>query len=306
MSLTKTVRIATRKSDLALWQARWLEGQLHARDYAAELVLIDTQGDRNRAPFAQLSGQGFFTKAVQDAVIAGDADIAVHSHKDLPSAPVPELEVAALSDRADPRDVLLVRPDAYLAEQADDGSPALTLPLQLGAKVGTSAVRRQKQLLSLRPDLQVQELRGNVPTRIGKLRAGEYDAIVLAAAGVRRLQLELSDLHLYFIPPQVMIPAPAQGVLALECRRDAYDIASLLTEVHHKDTHRCVAAERGLMAMLQGGCQLALGAHAMWDGQKLTMHCWYEGNYQVVEHPSSEGAAFLAYDALGRPAPPVH
>jgi hydroxymethylbilane synthase len=305
-SIAKTVRIATRKSDLALWQARWLEQQLHAHDCAAELVLIDTQGDRDRAPFAQLAGQGFFTKAVQDAVIAGDADIAVHSHKDLPSAPVPELEIAALSDRADPRDVLLIRPEAYLAEQASDGSPALTLPVQLGAKVGTSAVRRQKQLLSLRPDLQVQELRGNVPTRISKLRSGEYDAIVLAAAGVRRLALELNDLHLYFIPPQVMIPAPAQGVLALECRRDAYDVASLLTEVHHKDTHRCVAAERGLMAMLQGGCQLALGAHAMWDGQKLTLHCWYEGNYQVVEHPSSEGAAFLAYDALGRPAPPVH
>ncbi|MEM7734901.1 MAG: hydroxymethylbilane synthase [Deinococcota bacterium] len=295
----KILRIATRTSDLALWQARWLAAQLHKHDIATDLVHVETQGDVSRLPFKDMQGQGFFTKAVQDVVLAGEADVAVHSHKDLPSAPHPELELAALSERADARDVLLVSPDAW--ENVSSTNSAL--PLRAGAKVGTSAVRRQRQLESLRPDLVVAELRGNVPTRIEKLRARDYDAIVLAAAGVARLELDLRDLRTYYLEPHVMIPAPAQGVLAFECRRDAYEVASLLTEVHDKISHRCVAAERGLMAMLQGGCQLALGAHATWDGTDLTMHCWYEGDYQTVQHRSPEGAAFLAYEALGRPAP---
>ena len=167
--------------------------------------------------------------------------------------------------------------------------------------IGTSAVRRQKQLLALRPDLDVRELRGNVPTRIEKLRLGDYDAIVLAAAGLERLELDLSDLDTYHLPTDIMMPAPAQGALALETRREAYEVASILTDLHHIQTYKVVAAERGLMAMLQGGCQLALGAYASYENGLVKLQAWYEGKRVAVENPSSESAAMLAFGALGRP-----
>lgn len=290
------LRIATRSSALALWQATWVKEGLERLGHQARLVRVETQGDREQGPFRQLSGQGFFTKAVQDAVLSGEAELAVHSYKDLPSAPTPGLEVAAVSARADARDVLLLRPEAH----APSAGP---LPLRRGARVGTSAVRRQRQLAALRPDLVVSELRGNVPTRIEKLSHGAYDAIVLAAAGLARLALELPGLVLHPLEPGVMVPAPAQGVLALETRRDAYEVAALLTELHDIPSHRAVAAERGLMSMLQGGCQLALGAHATLAGGQVRLLAWYEGARVEVSHPSPEGAAMLAFDALGRPHP---
>ena len=288
------IRIATRKSQLALWQANFVKSRLEALGHGVELVLIETQGDKDYQPFALMQGQGFFTKAVQDAVLTGEADVAVHSHKDLPSAPMPMLEIAAVTVRADPGDVLLVRPERFDAS-------AQNLPLTEGATVGTSAVRRQKQLLALRPDLVTKELRGNVPTRVQKLRDGLYDAIVLAAAGLERLDLDLSGLETLVLEPHVMVPAPAQGALALETRRDAYEVASVLTDLHDLRSYKAVAAERGLMAMLQGGCQLALGAHAVYENGVVKLKAWYEGRYVEVEHPSSEGAAMLAFEALGRP-----
>jgi hydroxymethylbilane synthase len=288
------LRIATRKSDLALWQANWVKEKLEALGHTVSLVLIETQGDKDYQPFAKMQGQGFFTKAVQDAVLDKRADIAVHSHKDLPSAPMPGLEIAAVSERADVRDVLLIRPEMF-----DDD--AQNLPLREGVTVGTSAIRRHNQLLSLRPDLLVQELRGNVPTRVQKLRAGNYDAIMLAAAGLERLKLDLSDLKVVMLEPTFFIPAPAQGVLAIECRREDFEIASVLTELNDMNTYRAISAERGLMAMLQGGCQLALGAYATFINGNVKLYVWYDGRYVEVEHKSSEGAAMLAFDALGRP-----
>lgn len=287
-------RIATRKSDLALWQANWVKGRLEQLGHEVSLVLIETQGDKDHQPFANMQGQGFFTKAVQDAVLDKRADIAVHSHKDLPSSPMPGLEIAAVTERADPRDVLLVR-----AEIFDDS--AQNLPLLEGATVGTSAVRRQKQLLSLRPDLNVKELRGNVPTRVEKLRVGNYDAILLAAAGLERLKLDLSDFKTIALEPTFFVPAPAQGVLAIECRREDFEIASILTEINDMNTYRAISAERGLMAMLQGGCQLALGAYATFENGNVKLTAWYEGQFIQVENKNSEGAAMLAFDALGRP-----
>lgn len=294
------LRIATRKSDLALWQANWVKGKLEQLSHEVSLVLIETQGDKEHQPFSAMQGQGFFTKAVQDAVLDKRADIAVHSHKDLPSAPMPGIEIAAVTKRADPRDVLLVRPEMF-----DDD--AQNLPLREGVTIGTSAVRRHNQLLSLRPDLIVKELRGNVPTRVEKLRAGhsdstKYDAIMLAAAGLERLQLNLSDLKVITLEPTFFIPAPAQGVLAIECRREDFEIASVLTELNDMDTYRAISAERGLMAMLQGGCQLALGSYATFANGVVKLHVWYEGQYVETEHRTSEGAAMLAFDALGRPA----
>ncbi len=297
--MTRPVRIATRKSDLALWQANWVKGRLEMLGRPAELVLIETQGDRTQesgVPFRLMPGQGFFTKAVQDAVADGRADVAVHSHKDLPSARMDGLELAAVTEREDPRDVLLVRPEAF--------DPAASpLPLRNGVAVGTSAARRRAQLLHLRPDLRVQELRGNVPTRLRKLREGGYDAVVLAAAGLSRLKLDLSGLEAVWLEPKLFVPAPAQGALALEVRTDDFELASLLTDLHDPTTYKGVAAERGLMAMLEGGCQLALGAYAVLEGGAIELTAWYEGANVTVSYGSSEGAAMLAFGALGRPTP---
>lgn len=294
-----TVRVATRKSDLALWQANWVRERLGALGVRTELVLLDTQGDRTQGagtPFRLMPGQGFFTKAVQDAVLDGRADVAVHSHKDLPSARLAGLELAAVTEREDPRDVLLVRPEAFSPESDP-------LPLREGVTVGTSAARRQAQLAHHRPDLRVAELRGNVPTRVRALRKGRYGAVVLAAAGLVRLGLDLSGLEVRPLDPKRFVPAPAQGALALEIRQTDAELASLLTELHSVAAYKAVAAERGLMGMLQGGCQLALGAHAALQGELIELTAWYEGRQVTVQHPSSEGAAYLAFDALGRPAP---
>jgi len=290
------VRIATRASALALSQAQSVRGELEALGCSVELVTVETQGDRDMAPFALLSGQGFFTKAVQQALLDERADLAVHSHKDLPSQPTPGLEIAAVPPRADARDVLLLRPDAR-----DDGEAPF--PIRMGASVGTSAARRRDQLARSRPDLALREMRGNVPTRLRKLREGQCDALVLAAAGLERLAPDLDGLVAVPLDPDAFVPAPAQGALALEVRRGDDALAALLTEIHDLGAGRTVAAERGVMAMLQGGCQLALGAHARLDGGVLTLRAYYEGTSVVVTHPESEGAAMLAFEALGRPHP---
>lgn len=295
------IRIATRGSRLALTQSRSVAVQLAELGHSSEMVIVETQGDREHDPFARMSGSGFFTKAVQDALLSGRADLAVHSYKDLPSAPTPDLEIGAVPTRVDPRDVLLISPSAF-ASDAD------TLLIRLGARVGTGAVRRQRQLLHLRPDLDVRDMRGNVPTRIERLRAGDFDALVLAAAGLERLglskiELATGDLEVIPLDVRTFVPAPAQGALALEIRRDAASLAQLLTDLHDPVSYRAVAAERGLMAMMQGGCQLALGAHATLSYGLVTLVAWYEGTMVQVEHPTSEGAAMLAYEALGRPDP---
>lgn len=290
------VRIATRASRLALWQADYVRARLEALGAGVTLVEVATQGDRDARPFAQLGGVGVFTKAVQDALTSGQADVAVHSFKDLPGMPAPGLEVVAVPPRADPRDVLVVRPGAF------DGA-APVLPLRHGVRVGTSAVRRRRLLSAHRPDLALQELRGNVPTRLAKLRDGAYDAIVLAAAGLTRLEADVEGLEVAALDPDVFVPAPAQGALALEIRRGEDGLASLLTDLHDVGGYPAVAAERGLMTMIQGGCQLALGAHATRADGRIVLHAWYEGAAVAVEHPTSEGAAMLAYGALGRPDP---
>lgn len=294
------VRIASRGSELAKSQARSVQAELEALGCSVELVEVETQGDRDMAPFGSLSGQGFFTKAVQQAVLEERADLAVHSHKDLPTQPAPGLEVAAVPRRADPRDVLLVRPAAF------DGSES-PFPLRPGAAVGTSAARRRDQLARARPDLALVEMRGNVPTRLRKLREGACDALVIAAAGIERLGLArqgaLDDLELAPLAPELFVPAPGQGALALEVRRSDDALAALLTEIHDLPAARTVAAERGLMAMLQGGCQLALGAYARVTGAGVALRAYYRGATVEVTHPEGEGAAMLAFEALGRPQP---
>ena len=299
MTHPSTVRIATHPDELALWRAHWVGARLERLGLAIELVHVRTDDDRSAAPIAELGG-GAVVAAAQEAVRAGRADLAVHSFEALPSAPADGLEVAAVPERAAVHDVLLVRPDAH-----DPGAGAL--PLAAGARVGTGAVRRQAQLRALRSDVEPVGLRGNVPARAAAAREGKtrdgarLDAVMLAAADLDRLELDLVDLVRVDLDPTVFLPAPAQGALALEIRRGD-PLGDPLTDVHDVRGFPLVAAERGLLAVLDAGSQMALGAHAARtaDGG-VALAAWYEGARVDVRHRVAEGAAMLAFEALGRP-----
>lgn len=289
---THTLKIATRGSRLALWQAHFVQAQLEKLDVPSELVLIETQGDREQSvTFAQMQGQGFFTKAVQDAVLDGRADLAIHSLKDLPSAPCPGLTLIAVPQRVNPLDMLLVRPDAV-----DPTGKAL--PLASGARIGTSAARRRAQIAALRPDLSLETLRGNVPTRIQKLRDGQYEAILLAAAGIQRLELDLSDLYTLELQPDIFVPAPGQGALAIECRSEDPDVHTYLQQLHDPIAAQTVHIERSLMARFDGGCQLALGAMASEENGVFRLIAWYEGRMYQDTHAQPEQLIQAAFENL--------
>jgi len=251
------LRIGTRGSDLALWQARRVAELVRERlGRPAELVVITTQGDRiQNVSFHKMEGKGFFTKELQQALLDERVDLVVHSLKDLPTEEPQGLEVAAIPERTTPVDLLIAR------EGTLDPAPAKPLGLPETARLGTSSLRRAAQALALQPDLLVEALRGNVPTRIRKLREGQYDAILLAAAGVGRLGLDLQGLDVLELPPEVMLPAPGQGALAIETRRD--DLATAgIARLHDPGAARLVHAERHLLGLMGGGCHLPLGCLA--------------------------------------------
>jgi len=250
-----TLRIGTRGSDLALWQARHVAALLERAGERCELVVLVTRGDRiDDVPLQNVEGKGFFTKELEEALRERRIDLAVHSHKDLPASQEPELAIAAVPPRASPAERLLVAPHAH-----DPRAPFL--PLVRGARVGTSAPRREEQLTALRPDLVLGPLRGNVPTRVRRLCEGRHDAIVLAAAGLDRLALELGELVVVELPLACLVPAPAQGALAVQTRTaDAALRARLVEVLHDAETAATIAAERSLLVGLGGGCNLPLGA----------------------------------------------
>lgn len=251
--------IGTRGSDLALTQSRWVAAQLKARGVESRLEIIRTKGDETtHLSFDKIEGKGFFTKEIEDALLAKTVDLAVHSLKDLPTENPPGLLVAAIPQREDPRDCLLVRRNAYVSENP-------VLPLQTGAQVGTSAVRRRAQLKALRPDLVVNDLRGNVPTRVRRLQEGRYDAIILAQAGLQRLGLDLTAFACLPLPPTQFVPAPGQGALALQVRADDAATRAVVEPLHDASIAECVLAERHLLERLEGGCHVPLGAHAFCD-----------------------------------------
>jgi hydroxymethylbilane synthase len=257
---TAPLRIATRKSQLALWQAEHvaqLLRQAHA-GVAVELVPIVTQGDRIQdRSLAAIGGKGLFIKELEIALQERRADMAVHSMKDLPGELAPGLTIAAVLERADPRDALLTSASASL-----DGLPR-------GARVGTSSLRRQAQLLAARPDLKIEALRGNVDTRLRRLDAGELDAIVLACAGLIRLGLESRITAR--LEPRVSLPAVAQGVIGIECRSEDSRSLHLLSVLNHRDTRTAVDAERAFAHRLGGSCQSPIAAHAAFNGRRLTL-----------------------------------
>jgi hydroxymethylbilane synthase len=242
--------IATRGSKLALWQANHVKDHTLARFPGAEVSLnvIKTTGDKMLAgPLAEIGGKGLFVKEIEEALLKGEADLAVHSMKDVPAVIPQGLAIGAVTLREDPRDALLSVRFASLAA------------LPLGAKVGSSSLRRKAQLLAYRPDLRVELLRGNVDTRLRRLEEGTFDAILLAAAGVRRLGLAAHVRE--YLPESICLPAIGQGALCIEVRRGDERLKPVLAHFHHPATAAPVTAERAFMARLEGGCQVPIACH---------------------------------------------
>ena len=246
--------IGSRGSDLALWQAHYVKKRLSELGHNVTINIIKTQGDAiQHLSFDKLEGKGFFTKEIEAALLDGSIDLAVHSHKDLETNPPEGLIIAAVSERADPADILLVR------ESAVDTNKKWGLIE--GAIVGTSSARRKSQLLAHRPDTILKDLRGNVPTRINKLRNQQYDAILLAKAGVDRLEIDLSEFNVIVLDPSEFVPAPAQGVLGLQIRKSDDRMAEILKPLNNKLVQKRIAIERKVLNLLEGGCQLPLGVY---------------------------------------------
>ncbi|HZS41273.1 MAG TPA: hydroxymethylbilane synthase [Polyangia bacterium] len=259
-----TLRIATRGSALALWQAEHVRDRLRALDaeLRVELLVLKTRGDKivDRA-LSEVGGKGLFVKEIEEAVLDGRADLAVHSMKDLPADVPAELVIAAVPEREDARDALVVAPSSS-ARGVDS--------LQPGARVGTSSLRRVCQLRARRPDLVLVPLRGNVDTRVRKLDAGELDAIVLACAGLKRLGH--AERITAALSAEESLPAIGQGALAIECRAADSETRARLAALDHRATALAVAAERGFLARLEGDCKTPLAAHATLEGERLTIH----------------------------------
>jgi hydroxymethylbilane synthase len=245
------VRLGTRASRLARWQTAHIAAVLRRRHEGLSCteVTLSTEGDRDdRTPLPEIGGKGVFTEALEAALRDGEIDVAVHSLKDVPVDEAPGLVLAALCFRADPRDVVIAR----------DGYTLATLPR--GARVGTCSTRRSAQLLALRPDLELAALRGNVDTRVRRALDGQYDAIVIAAAGVSRLGL--ADAVTEYLPLERILPAPGQGALAVQCRADDADVLALLRDLDDPDVRAATEAERGFLEGLGGGCAAPIAAHA--------------------------------------------
>ena len=276
----KTIRIATRESALALWQANHVKKLLEEAhdDVTCEIVGMTTEGDRNKvSPLSQMGGKGVFVKELETALLDGSVDIAVHSMKDVPGELPQGLEIAAMVERADPRDAFVSNNYSTLSELPD------------GAKVGSSSLRRVLQLKAAFPRLEFQELRGNVDTRLRKLDEGQYDAIILAVAGLQRLGL--SDRVADAIHTQTSIPAAGQGAVGIECRADDESTKSLLAAINHTTTWQCVSAERQVTLMLGATCNLPIAVFAEISGNTLQLDGYVsdtKGSQVIRDH--QEGA----------------
>ena len=258
--------IGTRRSKLALWQAEWVHARLRELEpeLAVSLKRIKTTGDKILdTPLASIGGKGLFVKEIEEALLRGEIDLAVHSMKDVPTRLPAGLEILAIPEREDPRDVLITRNKVSLAR------------LVPGSRIGTSSLRRQAQLLHYRPDLSIQILRGNLDTRLRKLEAGEYDGIILAAAGIKRLGW--SDRVTEYLSPDVCLPAIGQGALALEGRTDDGFVREVVARLDHHPTRIAVTAERAFLVRLEGGCQVPIAAHAAITNGTLTLSALIAG-----------------------------
>jgi hydroxymethylbilane synthase len=289
---TDSLRLGTRASQLALTQSQQVADALTAASGAAvELVHVSTYGDRSTEAIAQLGGTGVFVSALRDALHAGTVDLAVHSFKDLPTAPAPGLTVAAVPRREDPRDVLVARDGLTLGE------------LPPGSRIGTGAPRRMAQLRALGLGLEVVPIRGNVDTRMGRVTSGDLDAVVLARAGLARLG-RMSAVTEVLDPIQVL-PAPAQGALAVECRSDDTRVLALLAALDDPAARACVAAERAVLTALEAGCSAPVAAHAeLTEAEDGSAELWLRASVTAIDgsdavRDSISGPAAEA-ESLGR------
>jgi hydroxymethylbilane synthase len=288
MSEDNHLRIGTRGSDLALWQANHVKQQLEDLGTTVSIQIISTQGDRIQdLSFDKLEGKGFFTKEIEQALLENVVDLAIHSHKDLETNPPEGLVIVAVSEREDPAELLLIHPNAVEENRLWN--------LKKGGVIGTSSARRKSQVLAHRPDLIIKELRGNVPTRIAKLRAGEYDAILLAKAGVSRLNLALNDLIVVRLDPEIIVPAPAQGVLGLQIRRNDERTKTLVSPLNDTAVNALIAVERTVLNLMEGGCQLPLGVYN--DGQFI---------HVTHAHSAQEAAVSFKFEANENPDIAAH
>ncbi|QEH18768.1 hydroxymethylbilane synthase [Histophilus somni] len=284
MSINKTLKIATRQSPLALWQANYVKNRLQQRysHLSVELVPIITKGDVILdTPLAKIGGKGLFVKELENALLNGEADIAVHSMKDVPMQFPKGLELSVICPREDPRDAFVSNKYRTLDE------------LPQGAIVGTSSLRRQCQLKNWRADLDISSLRGNVGTRLNKLDQGDYDAIILASAGL--IRLGLTERIRSFIEIDTILPACGQGAVGIECRVDDRDVQSLLMPLADQTTTYCVLAERAMNFHLQGGCQVPIGAYAILENNQLYLR-GLVGDVHGSQILSAEGQFELSLD----------
>lgn len=285
----KKVVIGTRSSKLALWQAEFIKSELTERypDLAVELNKIKTTGDKILdVPLAQVGGKGLFVKEIEEALLRREADIAVHSMKDVPTEFPDGLHLAVICEREDPRDAFIsqVRNTKFEIENFKS--------LPQGSTIGTSSLRRSCQLLSIRPDLRIEQLRGNLDTRLRKLDDGQFDAIILAAAGVKRLGLQSRITEILSF--ETSLPAIGQGAIGIECRSDDEFINDLIAPLNHAETSVCVRAERAFLQRLEGGCQVPIAAHARLIGQDSPpMKKGSRGGFQFEDITSNAGLLVL-------------
>lgn len=277
----RTLRLGTRGSALARWQAEWVAARLAAYGAAVSLVPITTQGDRQQAgPVEAIGGQGVFTKELQRALLDEQIDLAVHSLKDLPTDPVPGLELAAVPERAPCGDVLISRRAPSFAD------------LPRGALIGTGSSRRRSQLWHARPDLRMADVRGNVDTRLRKLDEGEYDALVLAEAGL--LRLGLAEQITQILPKELILPAVGQGALGIEIRAADHELRQTLAPLDHAETRQAVIAERAMLAALRGGCLAPVGAWGRLESGRLRLSgvvLSVDGRRRIPAEASGEAAS---------------
>lgn len=263
--MKKTIRIGTRGSKLALWQAHFTKEKLEKIGVEVEINIIKTKGDKiQHLGFDKIEGKGFFTKEIEDALLSGKVDLAVHSMKDLPTESPKGLAVTAVSYRENPADWMLIRKECV---------ENIVMKVKKGGIVGTSSARRKAQVRHFRPDVTLKDIRGNVPTRIEKLRKGDFDAILLAAAGLSRLDLDLSDLEVLKLNPKEFVPAPAQGVLAYQTNQHDLETRRILKHLHHSDVSAVTNVERKVLKLLEGGCHMPLGVYCIQDDNN-NFHVW--------------------------------
>lgn len=297
--------IGTRGSRLALWQADHIEARLKARGVECQQRIIKTKGDQVQdIGFDKMEGKGFFTKEIENELLAGTIDLAIHSCKDLETRDPEGLHIAAIAGRAACEELLIMRREALDNRNA--------LELKHGAIVGTSSARRKSQLRMFRPDVNIRDLRGNVPTRVEKLRSGDYDAILLAKAGIDRLGLDLKDFDVRILDPRLFVPAPAQGALAVQSRTSDTRANEAAEDLHDDLAALCVGLERAVLFGYRGGCQVPLGVHAVKHGARIDLwasaaSAWDEMPRRI--HVGGEDANALGAEALRRlqaPFVPMH